>query len=113
MTTNVVIGIIRVNCSLRSTKFNFRRKNLVIFKKKVFTLNLSAISQFLSQKHKKRFSLGNCFQFFDHNDFIIHIAFILIYALWSTENITVAHRLKTPGLAHKNALVIKCCRSER
>ena len=46
-------------------------KNLVISKKKVFTLNLSAISQFSYQKHKKRSSLGTCFQFFDHNDFII------------------------------------------
>ena len=92
------------NDSLRSTKFNSRRKNLVISKKKVFILNLSAISQFSSPKHKKRSSVGTCFQFFDHNDFIIHITFILIYAQWPTENTTVAHhwamahRLKTPGL---------------
>ena len=29
---------------------------------------------------------------------VIHIAFILIYAPWPTKKTTVAHRLKTPAL---------------
>ena len=38
----------------------------MISKKKVFTLDLSAISQFSSPKHKKRSLLETCFWFFDH-----------------------------------------------
>ena len=47
--------------------------------KKNLYLDLSAISQFSSQK--QRSSLKICSRFFDPSDFIIHMAFVLICAV--------------------------------
>ena len=41
-----------------------------------------------------------------------HIVFILIYALWPTENSALAHRLKTTGLFHCTTKLCMTCKTE-